>query len=65
MKTSNLYGKVVRCTELAFCFQPDGEDAVWIPFSQLQDPDEKYVRECVGQEIDIEIPAWLAAEHDL
>lgn len=65
MKTSNLYGKVLHCSELAFQFEPDGCDPVWIPFSQLRDPEEQEVRDSIGQEIDIEIPAWLAQTYDL
>lgn len=58
--TASLNGKVLRVTDLAFQFEPEGEGPVWIPFSQLVDPDEKYIRDVVGLETDIEIKSWLA-----
>lgn len=62
--TFNCEGKVLRCTQAAFLFQMTGgpKDPAWIPFSVLVEPDEKSIRETLGEEIDIEIPEWIARE---
>ena len=64
-KTTVVEVKILTCRDLAFKCQMGLATPFWIPFSQLQDPDEKYLRECVGQEVEIEIPWWLAEEKGL
>ena len=49
---------------LAVLISVDGEE-IWLPFSQIEEPDEAYVRDCRGLEIEMTIPAWLAKEKGL
>ena len=49
---------------LAVLISVDGEK-YWFPFSQIEEPDEQYIREARGLEIEMTIPAWMAKEKGL
>jgi hypothetical protein len=49
---------------LAVLVTIDGED-VWLPFSEIREPDELSIRASRGLEIDIVIPAWMAKQKGL
>lgn len=55
----------VRYTDKAVCVREEDGKECWLPFSQIRDPDERYIRECEGQLVEIEIPNWLAEEKGL
>lgn len=60
---------IVRFTDKAVLVKESEEDAkedaFWLPFSQILDPDEEYIRKSQGEEIELELPNWLAEEKDL
>lgn len=63
-KTISLHGVVKRVTDKAIQFDLDeAEEYVWIPKSQISEPDPEDISE--GDEIDFIIPEWLAQEKDL
>ena len=66
MKSDTYQLMVVRCTQAAVCVREPGRRfEFWLPFSQILDPSEEDIRECVGTDCEIEIPDWLAEEKDL
>lgn len=50
-------------TELAWMVDGGRDKDVWIPKSQIQDYSETEYE--IGDDIEIEIPEWLAMEKDL
>jgi hypothetical protein len=55
---------VVKHSDKAILFTAVGiKDAFWIPKSQIDEPDEKFLT--IGAEESITIPEWLAREKDL
>lgn len=55
---------IVAFSDKAVLITVDGEK-YWLPFSQVEEPDERYIRDCRGLEIEMTIPAWLAKEKGL
>lgn len=56
---------VHRCSEKAVKVSQGDEEAFWLPFSQITDPSEEYVRKSEGEEIEFTIYEWLAREKGL
>lgn len=57
---------VMGCSEKAVKVRSsEDEEPFWLPFSQITDPSEEYVRKSEGDEIEFTIYEWLAREKGL
>ncbi len=56
---------VQQCTTKAVRVSDAAGNAYWLPFSQIIEPDENFIRDAEGDTIEIEIPNWLAEEKGL
>lgn len=55
----------IRYTDKAVCVKAEDGTECWLPFSQIDEPDEQYIREAKNEPIEIEVPNWLAEEKGL
>lgn len=56
--------KAFSRTGLAVLIAVEGED-IWLPFSEIREPDELDIRASRGLTIELVIPAWMAKEKGL
>lgn len=54
-------GTIVRETEMAILFLSENSDEVWIPKSQIEEPEEFDI----GEVTQLLIPSWLARDKGL
>lgn len=59
-------GKLKRLSQRALLIDlEDGNDAQWIPFSQIDDFEEGTFDDSVGQSIELDISDWIAGQKNI